>query len=403
VNYLATSDRFFGDSPGGSHKIAWEVTKLMRRAGHSVALLCGSLASDPPPGLSEEEGITVVRYRFPQTPTWDPLKLRRHVLAARTQAVRSLGNRRWDVVHAHVPASALAVFGQVSGEAERIYSIHSPHVLEQRINWADGSFTGNLKVKLGMPVMARGERLAYSGAHRLSADSQFTRASIETLFGAGISSRITVIPWWAERAPTGRSKQEARRLLGWPLHRTILLSLRRMVPRMGLSVLLDAVEPLSDRHDFLLVLAGEGPDAPALQRQAASGRAFSRVIFPGRLTDAQVTLAYQAADLFVLPTVALECFGIIVLEAFAHGVPVIASNVGAIPEIIEPVSPHCLFPAGDSNALRGMLDAYLQGSLGLPDAGMLIAYAEAQYARPAIEREYLSLIYGGKGFPIVRG
>lgn len=394
VNYLATSDRFYGDVPGGSYKIAWEVAKLMRDRGHSVSMLCGSVPSDPPPGPSEVEEIRIIRYRFPDTPPWDPLRLRRHVHAARAEAVRWLGDTAWDVVHAHVPAGALAVFGVLPGDPQRIYSIHSPHVLEQRINWDDGTLTGQAKIALGMPVMRRGEYLAYAGAQRLSAESHFTRSAIETLFGPQIGSRIEVIPWWAERATGTHAKSEARRLLGWMEDGPVLLSLRRMVPRMGLSTLLEAVEPLAAHHKFRLVLAGEGPERRRLEEQAARGRAAHAVSFTGRLTDEEVALAYEAVDLFVLPTASLECFGIIAVDAYAYGVPVIASRVGAIPEVVGPISPGCLFPAGDVVALRGLLRRFFDGELPLPDPSALISYANSRYCRQEIEQAYLNFIRG---------
>lgn len=395
MNYLATSDRFYQDAPGGSYKIAWEVAKLMRDRGHSVSMLCGSVSNDPPPGPAEIEGIRVVRYRFPDTPAWDPLRLRRHVNAARTEALRWLGDTTWQVVHAHVPGSALAVFGSLPSHPKQIYSIHSPHVLEQHINWDDGTLTGRAKIALGMPVMRRAEYLAYIQAHRLSAESQFTRSAIETLFGPRIGSRIQVIPWWAERAAGTGTKADSRRALGWPADKPVLFSLRRMVPRMGLSTLIEAIEPLTAHHDFRLVLAGEGPERRRLEEQVARGRAAQTVLFTGHLSDEEVAIAYKAADLFVLPTTALECFGIIAVDAYAYGVPVIASRVGAIPEVVGPISPNCLFPAGDVTALRDLIVRFLDGTLPVPDPGTLVSYARTHYGRADVERAYLDFLLGG--------
>ena len=57
IRYLAACERFWGDAPGGGSKIAWELANLVRATGGEVALLCGSVAGDPPEGLSVVDGI----------------------------------------------------------------------------------------------------------------------------------------------------------------------------------------------------------------------------------------------------------------------------------------------------------------------------------------------------------
>ena len=64
--------------------------------------------------------------------------------------------------------------------------------------------------------------------------------------------------------------------------------------------------------------------------------------FIGHVADEVLPDMYAAADAFVLPTTELECFGLIALEALACGRPVLATPVGAIPEILEPIEPRWL-------------------------------------------------------------
>ena len=76
----------------------------------------------------------------------------------------------------------------------------------------------------------------------------------------------------------------------------------------------------------------------SLRQQIGRLKLTETVRLLGRVPDEDLATSYAAADCFVLPTAALECFGLIILEAYACGVPVIATPVAAIPEIVSQVS-----------------------------------------------------------------
>jgi glycosyltransferase involved in cell wall biosynthesis len=222
--------------------------------------------------------------------------------------------------------------------------------------------------------------------------SAFTKQTIMSLYGDRIAAKVQRVPWWQDRCGARLTKEEARRKLGWPLRKPVFLTLRRMVPRMGLDVFVSALEDLAEKHDFTAVLAGDGPERPRLMRRASTGRLAGRAIFPGSLPETELPLAYQAADAFVLPTVALEGFGIIILEAWANGCPVIASSIGAIPELLQPISPHCLVEPANARALSEVLDQVLTGSLKLPRAEELMKHVTGRYSRDLLLPEYIRML-----------
>ena len=103
---------------------------------------------------------------------------------------------------------------------------------------------------------------------------------------------------------------------------------------MGLDTLIDAVDRVANHSPpFRVLIGGDGSLRPNLEKRVRDLRRESTVKFLGRLAESQIPLCYAAADCFILPTRALECFGLIVLESFAAGTPVIAARVAAIPEL----------------------------------------------------------------------
>ncbi len=99
-------------------------------------------------------------------------------------------------------------------------------------------------------------------------------------------------------------------------------------PNKGLPVLLEAFARL--QRPFLLIIAGEKRPDVDYDAHIRACRPGQRIVVTGRLSDAAVGAALRRSDLFVFPTLA-DTFPLVVLEAMAHGVPVLATRVGGIP------------------------------------------------------------------------
>ena len=141
----------------------------------------------------------------------------------------------------------------------------------------------------------------------------------------------------------------------------MLFTARRLVPRMGLEELIDAAALLADLPRLRLAIAGAGPLRDQ-SRGASTARATrdARVELLGRISDEELVDWYRAADLFVLPTLAYEGFGMATIEALASGTPVVGTPVGATPELLAPLDAR-LLAAGTSaadldDAIRAGLD-----------------------------------------------
>lgn len=349
--------------------------------------MCGSIEGDPPAGESFADGIRVVRYRIPRVP-FSPARWPLHLASARTAVARHLSGP-WDVLSTHSPAAALAL--RDVRARWHVHTVHSPLVDEQRINWG-GSFGGLVKRSLGVPFLRAAERRVLLGVNHVHVLSAFTAERLVSEHGEWVQRKLTILPWWADDVARGCPRQDARRALGLPPTGTLLCSIRRLVPRMGLDVLIHAMGRLNTSHRWTLAIAGAGPERSRLERLAVEQGIRERIWFLGRISDADRSMLYDAADLVVVPSRALECFGLVVLEALARGVPVLASSVGAIPEVLQPVLPDALFPANDPDALAAKLDRTLgTGRCELRDE-TLRARVRERFGSEQLHPKYVALL-----------
>ena len=199
------------------------------------------------------------------------------------------------------------------------------------------------------------------------------------------------VGWNASSLCQQKKRPESRRQLGsdWDTEKPIIFTLRRLESRMGLDTLIRSCQHLvAEGLEFRVLIGGGGSMKAELEEMIKRLHLHDYVRLLGRLPEEQLSTAYAAADCFVLPTRALECFGLIVLEAFACNTPVIASAVAAIPELAERQGKEWMFTPGDPDELADRLKRFICGQLqptvNLRDIAM-------EFDRPVILREWQSL------------
>ncbi|MGQ4601562.1 glycosyltransferase [Nocardia sp. R6R-6] len=152
-----------------------------------------------------------------------------------------------------------------------------------------------------------------------------------------------------------------------------VLCVRRLEHRMGIDVLLRGWSAVVAAHpDARLVIVGTGTAESALRTAAEPLGASVR--FVGRATDEELAELYARAALTVVPSVALEGFGLIALESLAAGRAPVVTSCGGLPDSVAGLDPSLIVPAGDAEALSARLIAALDGAL--PDAARCRAHAE---------------------------
>jgi glycosyltransferase involved in cell wall biosynthesis len=154
---------------------------------------------------------------------------------------------------------------------------------------------------------------------------------------------------------------DLRHRLGLPNNARVVLSMGRLHPNKGFEDLLAAFAKLSSDPPLYLLIAGDGPLRSSLQRYARELKVEGRVIWPGWQKD--VTRYYALGDVFVCPS-RHEALGNVILEAWAHGVPVIATRSAGALELIREGENGLLVNVGDAGDLAARLQQLLMETAG---------------------------------------
>jgi len=289
-------------------------------------------------------------------------------IAAFARAARRLAGET-DLLDVHFALYArLPIRSRALRRRPLVVHFHGPWA-QENVAAGDGSTTRRrLRRTLERGVLGRADAvIVLSGA--------FRRVLVE---------RYRLSPWairvWRPGVDTAvfspGERGRARSELGLPPEAFVVLCARRLVERMGLDCLLDAWALLDGSlpEGSTLLVIGEGPLREALEERAHSAPLAGRVRLLGRVSDEQLVDAYRAADLAVVPTLAVEGFGLVVLEAAACGTPSIVTDVGGLPEAVAGLDRSLIVPAGDAAALAERIGAASRGALPSREAAR--SYAE---------------------------
>ena len=216
-----------------------------------------------------------------------------------------------------------------------------------------------LVVLVHMPLGDARERAVLSAASSVVTTSTWTRRTLLELYSLP-GDRVHVAEPGVDPAELALGSETAGELL----------SVAAVIPGKGHDVLLDALEPLAGLG-WRCVCVGSLERDPAfvrrLRRRVLDGGIDDRVRFAGALAESDLAHSYAAADVLVLPSRG-ETYGMVVAEALARGLPVVAADVGGVPETLghgaDGTRPGLLVPPGDPAALRGALRSWLE------DAGL---------------------------------
>jgi glycosyltransferase involved in cell wall biosynthesis len=155
------------------------------------------------------------------------------------------------------------------------------------------------------------------------------------------------------RFSPGPAQDVLRRRYQLPAGQPVILSVGRLSGEKRLDVLLAAARRLT--RPATLVIAGTGAQESLLRRRAAQHNQAGKVVFTGHVPDADLPGLYRLADVFAIASES-ELQSLAAMEAMATGLPVVAADACALPELVRHDRNGFLFPPGRADLLAGYLD-----------------------------------------------
>lgn len=389
VLYVVTAyDRYAGE---GITPWLVEAIRRLKVVGVDVEVLAPSYR-----GLQSADvgGVVVHRFRYAPTPfetlTHDqtaPDRIRErpwlvglvpgYLLSGTHEARKLARNGRFDVVHVHWPLPH-AMLGVAAKRAGRVPLVSTFHGVE--IAWA------RRQLPFALPLLRRWIRQSDA----VTANSSYTAALVRQVYDRPVDR----IPFGAAVPVPGTGSSPASRTTEDPFQ---LLFVGRLVERKGIQHLLPAVASLRARYAVRLHVVGTGPMEGALRAQAQRLELGDIVQFHGFIDTASLSKRYAGAHAFVLPAVRdrkgdVEGLGVVLIEAGAYGLPLVASRAGGIVDVVREGETGLLVPPGDEQALeaaleRLILDPALARRLG--DGAR--AHVKAKFSWPAITEQLVAL------------
>ncbi len=333
-------------SYGGLQTAVWRLAQQLRRLGHEVAVFGGEGPIEPPAGCEKVEAHTfpfIPRERFVDLGSRFQRIAERLSFARHARRAVVAGEYDWIVLDKPfdffwprlMPRDAKTRFAFTSGGTD---FFPGDRALAGPIDvWCACSHFNAWQIHARYK---RWPKVIYNGVET----DKFAPGACD----GGLRARMGIAPETVLFAFAGR-------LVGWK----------------GMAVALRALaEPAMRDVNAKLLVIGDGPQKPELQRLAQSLELDERVLFHDPVPHDALPALYGAVDAGVFPSIGDEAFGITIAEAMSCGKPVIASYIGGIPEVVgNEESCGLLVPPGDVTALAQAMrrlvdDADLRARLG---------------------------------------
>jgi glycosyltransferase involved in cell wall biosynthesis len=368
IKSLQIGMHWFPERAGGLDRMYYSLVGALPGAGVAVrGVVAGS------PRVAQDTSGAIHSFAAPAQAL--PLRL----MAARRALRREIHTQRPDVVSSHFALYTFPGLDAMRG-IPQVSHFHGP--------WTDEGHVEGGGAALGQRVKRYLEQAVYMRSSRLIVLSNAFGKILTSRYGVA-PEHIRVVPGCVnvEQFDIPITPSEARLKLQLPLDRPIVLAVRRLARRMGLEDLIDAMKLIKKREpSVLLLIAGKGRLEGELRARIAEAELGDNVKLLGFVPDQNLAALYRAATISVVPTVALEGFGLITAESLASGTPVLVTPVGGLPEAVSGLSSDLVLPATGSAALAEGLIGALSGSLNVPDADACRAYARANFDNAVIAR-----------------
>lgn len=327
---------------GGSGVVATEVGKALAARGHEVHIFSPSV---PPRLVGFEDRINFHEVRATTYPLFEDAP---YSIALGSKMADVAEHHDLEILHAHyaIPHAMAALLARMA--VPRLKVVTTLHGTDITVVGSDPSYLTMVK-------------MAIRESDGVTAVSEYLRD--ETYRTFRVDRAIDVIGNFVE--PPGLERPDCRAWLA-PKATSVLTHISNFRPVKRVMDVLKIFERVRKDVPARLVMVGDGPDRVEAEAYCRDRGFAAEVRFTGKQLDIGTVLA--CSDLFLLPS-ATESFGLAALEAMGHGVPVIASRVGGLPEVVRHGVDGFLEPMGDveamaADALKLLRDEDLRQTMG---------------------------------------
>jgi glycosyltransferase involved in cell wall biosynthesis len=377
--------------PGGLERSVFDLVRHLIRADVAVTLITRTPAEPvDPAAIDPRLTMQFVPYR-----TFPFAGRRGTTVLDRSTAYPLFGERAgraaWELVQQGAIDLVHGFGASVLGYARRRARSQAPLVLNpQGLEEFGATDPARARLKLAayLPLRLAVLRCAQAADRIIATDHALepaVRAHLKVR-----DSRVRIIPnaldlQILDRLASFPDGPRVRRAASIPDAETVLLSVGRLEESKGFHVLVAALAALREHSGPIAegrwrwVLAGDGPFKGALQSAVGAAGLTAKVHFAGRVSDRDLHGWYEAADLFVHPSL-YEGSSLVTLEAMAHRRAVVTTTAGGLPDKVRPPINGWLVAPGDASALAGAIS----GALGAP--ARLVEMGRA--GRDIVEREF---------------
>jgi len=378
---------------GGLGRQAQHLAERLRREGVDLFVIAREMDHVPPADFSPDVEVVRVPALFPREHILEEVTVRNVAISITFSlgCLRELVRRRsrYDLVHFHGASIPLFLSLPVLKRMGKKVVV--------KVASIQGSEAGSLSGRHG----GLGNLLARM-VREVDAFIAISDSIAGGLLRDGIpEGHIHRIPNFIDggmfRPPDAGEKKALQSEFGFG-HRTVAVFAGRLAPVKGIDTLLEAWSAVSPRFPgCLLLILGEGPMRDFLKEKASRLGIAGSVLFPGRVDG--IERYYRASDLFVLSS-KVEGLPNALLEAMATGLPVVATRVGGVPDVVRDGENGLLAVPGEPSSLaRGIAallgDETLRASLGAAAARDI----RGSHSLDSIAKRYLALYgqLGGEG------
>jgi len=351
MKILIATDTYYPPDVNGAAYFAYRLATLLAKRGHNVFVMCPSRSFKNV--VSNDEGVTVYGIRSIRLPLYPNFRF-----------------------------SPLFISGKIIRRAvEEIY----PDIVHIQNHFLIGKRAATAAKKLGIPVIGTNHFMPENVVHHLPlpkfADmwlykfawrqvirtfeqldfvTAATKTAVALLKNAGFSKDIMPISSGIdlERFKPANDRLNLKRIFDVPVNKPVLLYVGRLDKEKRIDIILRALPDILRVTNVHLVLAGVGTEERKLEELTEKLGIQKAVTFTGFIPDRDLQNIYRIGDLFVTAGIA-ELQSLVTMEAMASGLPVVAVNAMALPELVHDGENGYLFSDGNSEMLAEKVIAIL--------------------------------------------